>query len=124
MKLKGERELLAEEMYSNIESELNILIREKSEKLKSEDIDEVYKTVSSMHTYLQTADALITGDFKLEEIRVLYKYSEEKCIVKILSEIIEGTKGEVNVNNLNSLVNFIKIMLLLKVKDRELALSV
>lgn len=137
MKLKGEKELLAEEMYDNVEKELYELTKNETErlgrlvdKLVDEDstevgevLEKIYSGNSMLYTCRKTAEDILNGDFTLDEIRILYKYSEDNKLVRVLSEILEENKEYVNINNTGMVIRFIKNMLILKIKDRKLILE-
>lgn len=133
MKLKGERELLAEDMYYNIEIDLYNIIKEETQNIAElqdiindethekfeESLEKINNSNTLMYNSRKVTEALLNAEFTLEEIKILLKYSEEGNLVKNIAEIINENRQNVNVNNIESLSKFIKLMLLLKVKYKE-----
>ena len=131
MKLKGERELLAEEMYNTVEIELFELIKEETNKISncvdklesndSEDIVEAFETVCNsndlIYVYRKTAEALLKGDFTLEEIKVLCKFGQDIHILKLISEAINKLKEKININNVKEVADCIKMLLMLNLRE-------
>lgn len=133
MKLKGERELLAEDMYYNVEIDLYSIIKEETHNITElqsiiedethekfeESLERINNSNTLMYNSRKVTEALLNAEFTLEEIKILLKYSEEGNLVKNIAEIINENRQNVNVNNIESLSKFIKLMLLLKVKYKE-----
>ena len=134
MKLKGEKELIAEELYNSIEEELYNLTKQETAKagdlvdtLITDDyeklgqiLEEVYSSNSLLYTYRRTAEALLQGDFTLNEIKVLHEYSKQNNCLRIVASVVEDNKKSLNINNIEFLGNFIKTLVLLKAKELEM----
>lgn len=134
MKFKGEKELLADELYMNIEEELYELTKEETSKTSNfvealvsdnceevnQIIEQVYNSNSLVYTYRSTAQAILQADFTLNELKVMHEYSKTKNCLRIIASVVEDNKENINIDNIGILSRFIKTLVMLKAKEIEL----
>jgi len=115
MKLKGRRELLAEEVYDIADKELRRLTIDKYREIKLDDIndiDSVEKSYDIMYYILKAKSlvyAIFSGDFSIEQLEGIKRALEiEKGLDKLVQIMIDRNTSENSLLVLLEYFNLVK----------------
>ena len=117
MKLKGELELTAEKVYDIAESKLYNLNQNKLEDISEKDLEEQCNTVFLLYTARQLTEAILTGDYNLEEINGIKQTVETGNGFIELVQILQESKSKINLANIHEIVAFLKLLRFFEIRS-------
>lgn len=133
MKLRGEKELIADKLYNSIEEELYKTIVSKGKIIKQsvnnlcDDIDNcmsnIYASTDEIYCYKRLVDAVAMGDFNIYEIKALSDMCKNGNCIKVLYSVYKDNEHNVNINNGSQLEQFIKYALSLRAKEIQILIE-
>lgn len=127
MKLKGEKELLAEEMYSNIESEYTALVMllaayieniyNNDKLLLSEKLEEIAITSKRIATLNDIVTTIFKMDLSINQIKAFNELSINSKLLINIEYIISNTNGKYE---LSEEINKITSLYVILNQDKEI----
>ena len=115
MKLKGEKELTAEELYNSMDEELYDLTVAKNLEINKLDIanydtflNDMYEKSLDNLIYYRISTVIYKMDLEVSESKALLKLSESRKLVLGLTNIIKQQLENVNIHNDIELAKFLK----------------
>jgi len=131
MKLKGDLELNAEELYGLIEEEIyNIALECRTEiiNIKTDNninwVHQFIDKTSELQLYYSIASVLYMADFDLSEINIMLDIYSKANLLKILYRFIKKYEKSININDNKQIEQNIKLSLsLVSICNEEVKLN-
>lgn len=127
MKIRGEREFMAEKLYLDIDTKINHIInisaskiaeastRCSNEHLEYNEIDEAIEVIQSESTkiseYYTIAKTLYSATLSAEDYTELLRISEKHNCIEVIRIALRNNSVAISENNMSAIESFIKVAL-------------
>lgn len=102
MKLKGEREFAAEQLYSILDNEMATIVD------SNNDIEEIAEKAKKIYTKYRLVSRLYNIELELQEYQRLIDISKNNCIIDLFFKAFCKIEETININNDIDIDTFIK----------------
>lgn len=102
MKLKGEREFAAEQLYRILDNEMSTIVD------SNNGIEGLAEKAKKIYTKYRLVSRLYTIELELEEYQSLIEISKNNCIIDLFFKAFCKRESTININNDTEVDTFIK----------------
>ena len=102
MRLKGEREFAAEQLYSILDNEMATIVD------SNNDIEELAEKAKKIYTKYRLVSRLYNIELELNEYQSLINISRDNCIIDLFFDAFCKRESTININNDTEVDTFIK----------------